>query len=170
MRGICILGVLLWGALACRTSVDFNAEGLFCDDQHPCAPGLACVNKACTRPAATDDCRPTGLCASPPEARCENGQTLVTYPQATCNLEDGSCFQDEVRRFCENGCADGRCVGTGCVDERDCNLLPETLCAGSTQRTYPGPGTCSEGACVHQEFTDLPCEFGCSDGACLMNP
>ena len=51
-----------------------------------------------------------------------------------------------------------------------CNSPPPATCLDSTtQRRFDATGSCVDGTCTYQS-QDTPCTFGCSNGACKVDP
>jgi hypothetical protein len=162
------VGVLL--LCACRTSVGFNPEGLFCDEVHACAPGLVCVANECKTPAANDACAQSDVCPASPEPQCEDSSTLLSYPAAYCQPTDGSCVQPSTRTLCAQGCQNSRCVGEPCKGIY-CDRPPAAQCVDTkTLRRY-GQGSCAgvAGECRYTA-SDVVCATECLDGVCQGEP
>jgi hypothetical protein len=114
-----------------------------------------------------------------------NGQAVVSCAGDGCLLDEMSCSGSDIHSTsypCPSGCADGACVDSTCTDS-DGGIAPRTrgsasalgalhydACIDAEGRQVDRCSRCSvrEYACTPEgtRFEDMPCPFGCSDGAC----
>jgi len=125
----------------------------------PCAEG--CENGAC----AGDPCAGV-ICDAPPTAchqatgTCESGVCLYEFDNGA-NCDDGdACTELDV-------CQGGVCAGTA----KACTTPDSPVCADTdTLRVWASPGQCGGAGQCSYVPTDVPCEFGCDNGACVGDP
>jgi hypothetical protein len=104
-------------------------------DSETCTAG--CSQGACN----ADPCDGK-ICDDPPDAYCEDADTLVTYEQSgTCS--DGDCSYSTSSDTCVHGCSNGACNPGACADEV-CDTPPDPECDGNTGLVYADSGTCYE--------------------------
>ena len=135
-----------------------------------------CLLFACGDNRDTDPCRVA--CPAAPNATCE-GNTVVTYGEATCDAEgaSASCTYAETRVDCTDTfklCASGACVAPNdpCATTT-CTSAPAATCAGTVLHAYDPNGTCDSttgsGVCSYTP-RDLDCALTnqlCENGACV---
>ena len=112
----------------------------------------SCQNDTCPDPCIAV------TCASPPDAICEDPNTLTTYaPSGTCSA--GSCSYASKEKTCDFGCSNGACKPDPCASVT-CNVQQPANCKdANTKTTYAATGTCSAGQCSYTP----------TDTACLSN-
>nr|MDJ0766694.1 hypothetical protein [Myxococcota bacterium] len=108
------------------------------------------------------------VCDTPPLNTCADVDTLTVYETPGACL-GGECAYATHTEACEFGCEEGACNPNPCEDVV-CDTPPANSCANAdTLTVYNQTGTCANGECYY-ETSLLFCEFGCEDGACLVNP
>lgn len=141
------------------------------------APGQ-CDDGACTYPevevACPDGCADGAClgdpcagvtCDAPPASECVTGWVVRIF-SAPGVCSNGVCSYPFDDTFCPHGCQDGACLGDPCAGVT-CDQPPADVCVDNhTLRSYDPRGDCVEGQCSYP-FEDIPCENGCSDGACV---
>jgi formylglycine-generating enzyme required for sulfatase activity len=106
------------------------------------------------------------LCSTPPARHC-NGDTLVVFALDGRCAEDGYCEYNSSEILCDQGCANGRCVGDDACEQVTCDKPFANYCADeNTLRAFSSSGYCETGVCFY-DSQSLDCPGGCVDGRCL---
>lgn len=105
-------------------------------------------------------------CTSGPPGSCESATQFKSYDKIG-SCEAGVCKYAEHLIACT--CTAGACTTDPCVGIQ-CMAPPAPQCRDTnTLTTYSSPGTCDTGSCNYVAV-DKTCAYGCSAGACLLNP
>lgn len=167
------LGALLIASIMSQSC----AFGLFDETDDPSPPKqeqpptvASCSDNVCT---VEQDCtgREAELCASAPQARCQDGQTLIGYgPQGVCIQGGEACEYTRTETTCEQGCVDAQCGGDPCAGIA-CATPPAPTCinAQTLQRAKQVQGQCQAGQCSY-ELEEITCPQGCDQDACINAP
>ena len=130
--------------------------------EEPCIDGV-CIDGLCEH----IPCLGT-TCADAPDYRCADENTLVVYnPIGYCASQSRlpECRYAEKGIPCENGCADGACLGDPCL-HKICFKPPARHCDGDNVVVWDSTGGCEGGECVYG-FQTVTCASGCEDGHCV---
>ncbi len=143
MKRLSLLAPLFLGA--CNMAVMVDPEGHRCNELDPCPTGYACVSFSCRFAMGVGGGDPTG-------------GGFVTA---------GGLGGGEAGGTAGGGSSGGSTAGGGGGDpcaNVSCNTVPAPTCAGTTARSFSGPGRCdaATGACVFDTF-----ELDCAPGACV---
>ncbi|MBW2700403.1 MAG: hypothetical protein JRF33_06250 [Deltaproteobacteria bacterium] len=122
-----------------------------------------CADDAC----AADPCAEI-VCDDPPTQACHDADNLRVWTDGNC--VDGDCVYDQYAdTFCENGCADDACVGDPCAGIV-CDEPPAPACHDETYLRTWTDGSCVDGDCVYEQYSDSFCDYGCTNDACNPLP
>ena len=112
----------------------------------------ACINKPCD---------------SPPDNGCVSGSKFKAY-DTVGSCKDGDCSYASHEIACT--CKSDACTTDPCVGAPPCDSPPAPKCLDADTLTkYASAGTCTAGSCSYGTI-DVPCSFGCADGACKGDP
>jgi len=126
-EGICSNGVCTYQR---------KPEGTACDDGDDCTASDECHRGACSGTPV--------VCDTPPPNECIDAYTMRSYAaEGICTA--GSCFYDHQDVNCQNGCADGSCVGDPCEG---------VVCDQPPGPCYESQGVCSKGSCSYPPLAD----------------
>ena len=161
------------GSRPCGTGQRCSLGQCVCDATS-CANGCCTASGQCLRLAdqSSTQCglaNSCAVCMSPPAALCTTSSVRRAFA-APGGCESGTCAYVSQEQTCTNGCSGtpdgGICIGDVC---QGCLLPPATVCVGNVRRSFASPGTCGNSGCSYAP-QDTTCPFGCSAGACNIDP
>jgi uncharacterized protein (DUF2141 family) len=173
------------GVAACTSAPDDACAGIVCDSPpsachapaglcsggtctYAALPGLPCDDgDACTSDDVCDaaaSCVGTVVaCQTPAPSVCDGDTLVVSSSNGTC--VDGGCSYTTTRVPCDEGCADGACLGDPCIN---------VTCDAPPSPCHAATGTCRDGVCDYDYDNGAPCDDAqsctdndvCNNGVC----